>query len=144
MSDLNQHPLILNYCEANRFGDYLGMQFQIIQPGVVDYRMKITENHLATPKSAHGGVIAGLMDAIVGVGALSCVCSQDKVVSTVEMKISFLRPVALNDELYGVSSVLKAGKRLLFIEGKIYNQRKELIAAATSTMNAYPKAKAGY
>jgi uncharacterized protein (TIGR00369 family) len=144
MSDLNQHPLIVKYIAANQFGDFLGMQFQILKPGEVEYSMLVLPKHLATPVSAHGGAIAALMDAVVGVGALSKVCEQDKVVSTVEFKISFLRPVILGDELIGKSSVLKTGARILFMEGKIYNQRNEMVAVSTATMNAYPKEKAGY
>jgi uncharacterized protein (TIGR00369 family) len=144
MSDLNQHPLIVNYITANQFGYLLGMQFQILNPGEVEYRMLVQPKHLATPVSAHGGAIAALMDAVVGVGALSKVCELDKVVSTVEFKISFLRPVVLGDELIGRSSVLKTGARILFLEGKIYNQRNEIVALSTATMNAYPKEKAGY
>ena len=144
MSELNHNPIIINYIEANRFGAYLGMEFYIAQPGVVHYSLLVKENHLATPQSVHGGAIAGLMDAIVGVGALSMVCEEGKVVSTMEMKISFLIPVVMGDELKGVSAVLKAGKRILFMEGKIFNQNNDLIAMATATMNAYPKEKAGY
>ncbi len=144
MSDLNQHPLILNYVQANQFGTFLGMEFRILEPGIVSYELSVKEDHLATPHSAHGGAIAALMDAVVGVGALSLVCVEDKVVSTIEMKISFLRPVSLGDKLSGVSAVIKAGKRILFMEGKIVNQNGELIAVASATLNAYPKEKAGY
>jgi uncharacterized protein (TIGR00369 family) len=144
MSDLNSHPLIRRYIEANRFGEFLGMEFFIVKPGIINYSMRVSIDHLATPVSMHGGAIAALMDAVVGVGALSLVCADDRVVSTVEMKISFLRPVVLDDLLTGTSEVLKAGKRIIFMEGRLVNQKQELIAIASATMNAYPKEKAGY
>jgi uncharacterized protein (TIGR00369 family) len=95
MKVLNQHPLILHYIKMNRFGHLLGMDFSIQSPGKVEYKLNIKEEHLATPISAHGGVISALLDATLGVGALSAVCEEEKVVSTIEMKVSFLRPVLL-------------------------------------------------
>lgn len=128
----------------NRFGTFLGMDFSIVSSGKVHYKLAIVEDHLATPVSAHGGVISALLDATLGVGALSAVCEEGKVVSTVEMKVSFLRPVFLNDVLHASSELIKKGNRILFMEATIHNQNNELIAKASGTMNAYPKEKAGY
>lgn len=144
MNELNNHPLIEKYIELNRFGQLLGMEFTILQEGKIEYRMKITEDHLATPHAAHGGSLAALLDATVGVGALSAVCSDNKVVSTVEMKTTFFGPAFLGDELIARSELLKKGNRMLFMEAAVYNQRNELIAKASSTLNAYPMEKAGY
>jgi uncharacterized protein (TIGR00369 family) len=142
--DLNQHPLIQTYIQNNRFGDLLGMQFSILAPGKVEYRLEIGDEHLATPFAAHGGVISGLLDATLGVGALSAVCEENQVVSTVEMKVSFFRPVMRGDALIAHSTILQKGKRILFAEAIIHNQNKELVAKATGTLNRYPKEKAGY
>lgn len=144
MSPLNQHPLIVKYIEMNRFGSFLGMKFNIVQAGKVEYYLEIKEEHLATPVSAHGGVISALMDASIGVGALSAVCEEAKVVSTIEMKVSFLQPVFLGDKLTATSEVVKKGNKILFMESAIRDQNKKLIATASGTMNAYPKEKAGY
>lgn len=144
MSTLNEHPLIQKYIELNRFGKLLGMEFRILEPGVIEYRMHVSEGHLATPHAAHGGAIAALLDATVGVGALSAVCSEDKVVSTVEMKTTFFGPAFLGDELIARSVLLRKGNRILFMEATVHNEHEELIAKASSTLNAYPKEKAGY
>ena len=144
MSHLSEHPLIRRYVEMNRFGRLLGMHFHILEPGIVEYHLVVKEDHLATPVSAHGGVISALLDATLGVGALSAVCEEDKVVSTVEMKVSFLRPVLLGDSLLAKSEIIKKGNRILFAEAVIYNQKNALVAKASGTLNSYPKEKAGY
>jgi len=144
MHPLNTHPLIQEYLKFNRFGEGLGMHFKILEPGKVNYVIRINETHLATPTSAHGGVVSSMLDAVMGVGALSVVCEDDKVVSTVEMKVSFLRPAHLGDELIATSTIVKKGKKILFVEAVIRNQFNELIALSTGTFNSYPKAKAGY
>jgi uncharacterized protein (TIGR00369 family) len=144
MSNLTEHPLIRRYVEMNRFGRLLGMDFHIVAPGIVEYQLVVKEDHLATPVSAHGGVISALLDATLGVGALSAVCEEGKVVATVEMKVSFLMPVLLGDRLIATSEIIKKGKRILFVEASIRNQKDESVAKASGTLNAYPKDRAGY
>ena len=144
MNELNDHPLIRKYIELNLFGQLLGMEFTILEPGRIKYTMKITQDHLATPHAAHGGAVAALLDATVGVGALSAVCAENKVVSTVEMKTTFFGPALVGDELTARSEIMRKGNRILFMEASVHNQRNELIAKASSTLNAYPMEKAGY
>ena len=55
MINLKEHPIIQQYIIWNRFGDLLGMDFEVIEKGHVIYKMGITKEHLATPFAAHGG-----------------------------------------------------------------------------------------
>ena len=144
MPDLNKHTLIIDYILQNNFGRLLGMNFTILSPGIVSYSLSINKSHLATPVAVHGGVVASLLDATVGVGALSAVCEVGKVVSTVELSISYLSPSFLNDQLTATSELVKLGHKLIFMEAKVVNQNGALIAKATAILNAYPKEKAGY
>lgn len=138
------HPIVKGYIEANKFGILLGMQFKIVGPGEIIYSMPITEQHLATPIAAHGGSISALMDATMGVCALSEVMGQNKVVSTVELKISFIAPALLGDTMYATAKIVRSGHRILFVEGEMRNQKGELIAVSSGTFNAYPMEKAGF
>ncbi len=142
MKDILTHPIIQGYIQANKFGDLLGMDFSLDKDGVC-YKMKVEEKHLATPIASHGGAIAALMDATMGVTALSEVILEGKVVATVEMKLSFLIPALLGDELTGRAKVIRHGKRILFVEGEIKNQDNKRVAFATGTFNAYPSDRAG-
>mgnify|MGYP000211939389 FL=1 len=60
------------------------------------------------------------------------------------MKISFVAPAFKGDVLTANANILKAGKRLVFVEGKITNQEGWLVAFASGTFNAYPSSKAGF
>ena len=144
MEDLNAHFLIKAYIAHNRFGELLGMDFEILSEGEVNYHMEITRDHLATPAASHGGAIAALMDAALGVASLSVVCLSNRVVSTVEMNIRFLRPALLGDELTARASVISRGNRIIVTESKIYNQHNQLVAIGSGTFNAYPMEKAGF
>jgi len=144
MIEYLDHPIVRGYIAANRFGELLEMKFDIEAPGQIAYTMPVTEKHLATPIAVHGGATAALMDATMGVCALSQVIAENKVVSTIEMKISFLAPGQLGDLLTGTAKIIKTGRRILFVEGLIVNQNGKKIAVATGTFNAYPMEKAGF
>lgn len=140
---MGKHPLednivLKTYNQWNKFGDLMQMHFSVIEKGEIAYYMTITEAHLATPIAAHGGSLAALMDATLGVCALSQVCEEMKVVSTVNMNMSFLHPANLGDQLIGRGKVVKSGKRIIFVEAQIFNQKDQLIATGSATMNAYP------
>ena len=141
MTDLKQHPIIQQYIIWNRFGDLLGMDFEVTKKGHVVYRMTVKDEHLATPFAAHGGSVAALIDAALGVACLTEVCEDLKVVSTVNLTISYLIPALREDVLMAEAQVVKSGKRILFVEGKVMNQKGELVATASATMNAYPVSK---
>lgn len=138
------HPIVKGYIAANKFGVLLDMEFDIIGPGEILYKMPITEKHLATPYAAHGGSISALMDATMGVCALSQVLPENKVVSTVELKISYLAPALLGDTMHTTASIVKSGHRILFVKGEMRNQKGELISIGSGTFNAYPMEKAGF
>jgi uncharacterized protein (TIGR00369 family) len=101
--------LINKYIQSNQFGKLIGMDFTIIEPGKIEYKLLISKEHLATPNAAHGGVIAALMDGLLGVTGLSAVAAEGKVVSTMEYKISYFNPAFLNDQLLGTGIIEKKG-----------------------------------
>jgi len=141
---LNQHPIIQAYIEGNNFGRHIKMNFEILNPGDVHYSITIEDCHLATPIASHGGVIASIMDSTLGIAALSLVCIDDNIVSTVNMNLNFLAPVQKGDQLNAFSKVLSQGKRLIVTEAEIYNQNNRIIAKGMGTFNIYPGHKAGY
>jgi len=132
------------YNKTNQFGKLFGMTYEVLEPGNIVYKLKVTQPLLGTPTVIHGGALAGFMDAIIGVAALSITSEKGKAVSTVEFKINYLRPIYLDDELKGLGTVLSEGKRIIVAKGEIYNQNEELVAISTATLNAYPLEKSGY
>lgn len=141
---LNFDPIILAYKEGNNFGRLIEMDFVITAPGELVYTIQIDQKHLAVPFAAHGGVVASLMDSTLGICALSLVCTDGLIVSTVEMKLNFLAPVRPGDVLTGYSKLLSKGKKLVVTEADIINQNGVIVAKGMGTFNAYPKEKAGY
>ena len=59
------------------------MKLTIIEPGSISYEMKVLPKHLATPTTIHGGMVAAMMDGVIGVAGLSAVAQEGKLVCSV-------------------------------------------------------------
>ncbi|MCZ4409218.1 PaaI family thioesterase [Cryomorphaceae bacterium 1068] len=137
------HEVLKKYNEVNHFGALLGLELKVIKPGEVEYRMEIKEEHLSNPLAAHGGAISAMMDAILGVAALSLAVENDKLVSTVEFKLNYYTPIKLGDKLLGNGKVTFAGNRLISSEGTIFieNENMKIASKGLGTFNGYPASK---
>jgi uncharacterized protein (TIGR00369 family) len=111
----------------------------------IGIEVQIKEEHLSSPGTAHGGAIAGLMDAILGVKTLAYAVMRDQLCSTVEFKINFLRPVLLGDMIFGEAEILQKGKTLVVTSATLYRMNaqgeKEAVAHGLGTFNLYPMEK---
>ena len=136
--------LIQIYSKTNQFGELLGAHLEKFAEDECVYRLEISDKHLATPTTAHGGVLSAYMDGILGVAALYVSSEDGCLVSTVEFKINYLKPVRKGDVLIGIGTVISKGKRIIISQGKIVNEATgEKVAIATGTFNAYPYQKSG-
>lgn len=137
------NPIIQKYNEVNQFGASHDLSYEIPKIGEVIYTLKVQEQHLATPKVIHGGMLAAFMDGVLGLAALSVSSEKGKLVATVEFKINFHQPVYLNETIKGYGKVITAGNRIIVSEGKLYNEQDELVASGSGTFNSYPAHKVG-
>lgn len=122
----------------NRYDQFQELKFEVITPGEINYHMTVLEKHLSLPPTAHGGSIAGFMDCVLGLAALTEAVTRGSLTSTVEFKINFIRPAKLHDELIGIGKVIHKGKSLLISSGEIKTSTGELVAIGQGTFNTYP------
>lgn len=138
------HKILELYNSINQYGTLNELDLEVVSPGHIRYEMPVKEKHLATPIAIHGGVLSAMMDAILGVAALSSSCEDGKLVSTVEFKINYLAPARLGDMLIGEGKVIQKGNRLIIAEGDIKLQNSDkIIAKGMGTFSAYPIEKSG-
>jgi uncharacterized protein (TIGR00369 family) len=82
---------------------------------------------------------------VLGAAALTLAFTGGDLVSTVEFKINYLRPVHLGDELRAVAKVEHTGRSIIVASGTIYRQADDTndpaVAQGLGTFNRYPVAK---
>ena len=137
--------MVAAYNQMNHYGRANGMALTVPTPGQAEYRMTIREEHLSSPNTCHGGVLAGLMDAALGAAALSLAFTSLEFVSTVEFKMNYLHAVHLHDVLVAKGVVDHTGNKLLVSSCVVYRvaEGKEEVAVARGlgTFNRYPASK---
>lgn len=138
MDQTNLEQFVTLFRSFNKYDIDNGLTFEIQEPGTITYKMKILEKHLSSPNTAHGAVLAGFMDCVLGFSALSLAVTQGNLTSTVEFKINYIRPVMLNEEISGTGKVVHKGKSLIISSAEVKNAKGELIALGQGTFNTYP------
>lgn len=128
-----------NLCHYDR---YLGLRLSVQGPGKITYLLDVDERHLSMAPACHGGVIAGMMDATLGVTALSWAVEQGKLCATVEFKTHFFAPVKAGDRLEGSGAIDFVGSRLVVTTAHITAlTTRQLVAKGIGTFTLYPAAK---
>lgn len=137
--------MVAAYNQMNHYGRTNGMKLTVRTPGQVEYRMVIRDEHLSSPNTCHGGVLAGLMDAALGAAALSLAFTKMELVSTVEFKMNYLHAVHLHDELVARGTVDHGGNSLVVSSCVVYRVKEGhddvAVARGLGTFNRYPASK---
>ncbi len=93
--------------------------------------MDVSERLHNLSGTMHGGVMGDIADAAMGV-ALATTLGPDEDFTTIEFKISFLRP-HVSGLLRAEGSLAKRGRRIAFTEATLTNAENQVIAKTTGT-----------
>lgn len=140
-NESNLEKLKASFIKMNSFDPFLGNEIEFIRPGKIKVTLKIRQDHLSSPNTGHGGVLAAMMDSLLGFTALSKTITQDMLVATVELKVNYLRPVFENDVLIGSAEIVSLGKSLVVVRGEVTNQDNKMVSFGVGTFNQYPLEK---
>jgi len=82
----------------------------------------------------HGGLLCTLMDSAMGV-AVQTRLPADHGAASIELKVSFLRPVPADGSVLEVrGKAIRVGSRVAFAEARAYRADGELVGHATSSL----------
>jgi uncharacterized protein (TIGR00369 family) len=101
---------------SSSFTELLGMQFEGDQ-GAVRVSIDVDDRHRQRNGVVHGSVIHALLDTAMGIAA-HLACGREPV-ATAEISVRFLEPV-FDGRVEASARVLKAGKRLIVVEGEVH------------------------
>jgi acyl-coenzyme A thioesterase PaaI-like protein len=115
----------------------LRARFQNDGPGRVKINIRICDQHQGYPGLAHGGIIAALMDEVLGRVMLSD--DPDRLFMTAKMEIRYRKPVPLNTDILGRGWKLKDRGRAVMSEGELILPDGTVAITGTATLFAVPK-----
>lgn len=115
---------------SNAFFKSVGGRITEVGEGWAKGELTITDMHINSIGSAHGGVMFTLSDTIGGTAA----GSRGKKATTVSAEIHYLSPAIHSNKLLGEAREIKVGKHMAVYEVEIRDETGRLI---TSTVLSY-------
>ena len=112
-------------------GRLLGLALSIPSKGQATVEFEASERYFNPMGTLHGGVLCDIADAAMGAAYRSTVAEGESF-TTLELKINFLRPV-WKGKLSAEARMVRAGRVVGLVECDIFDQRRRLVARASST-----------
>ena len=112
--------------------DTFGFERLESDDGTPMFRWTVPDEYCNSAGNLQGGVMAAFADAVLG-GLCASELPNDFYPALAEMKIQFLRPAPAGTTIVATGRVLRAGKRLIFVEAEITNEDGKLLAKITGT-----------
>jgi uncharacterized protein (TIGR00369 family) len=109
----------------------LQIRLEEIDLGFARFRMPFRPELAQAYGVAHGGAIASLADTAVAFALMTLIQPGERV-TTVEMKINFLAPVA-SGELIGESRIVQKSRRLALADMEVKDEKGKWIAKGLAT-----------
>jgi uncharacterized protein (TIGR00369 family) len=103
------------------------------EPGVTVWTMPAGE-HMANPAGIiQGGFLAAFADSAMASSTLTNLNGRRAFTANTELKISFLRPAQIGQQLTCTARVIGGGTRISFVEAEVTDASGRLVAKASST-----------
>lgn len=109
----------------------LGFRLLSARPGEAVVELEADERHANPMGTLHGGVLCDIADAAMGI-AYACALEEGETFTTLELKISYLRPV-WKARLKAVGRVVKQGRTIGYVECDVTDEKGQSIARAACT-----------
>jgi acyl-CoA thioesterase len=123
--------------DAPGYGDFplkqhLGMELFGDDAGIGHARVVIGAQHLNPNGVVHGAVLFALVDTAMGKATMSVVEEPGRYCASVEVSLRFIRP-AVAGSLVATATVVKRGRDLAHLDGRVVGDDDRLVATAAGT-----------
>ena len=92
----------------------------------------VERRHLNINGVVHGGVYATILDTAMG-GSVVSVLDEGEVTATTSLYVEFLRPAQAGQRLWAQGRLVRRGRHLAFVEGRLTDGSDKLLSQAHGT-----------
>ncbi len=128
-----------HFCFVCGLKNKAGLRIRFEDEGVgrVRVQTRICEQHQGYPGVAHGGIVAALMDEVMGRAMMAG--DHSRLFYTAKMEIRYRKPVPLNTDILAKGWVTKDRGNSATAEGELYLPDGTLAISGTATLFAVPQ-----
>jgi uncharacterized protein (TIGR00369 family) len=133
LSALNeaQQQRVQRAITAVPFARLVGLDLDSVEPGRAVLKMDVREELKQNHGVVHGGAIATLIDSAMAFAIIPKL-AEGEGTTTVDLTIHYLRPLT-SGTATGVAEVLRAGRRIIVVSAKVFDDEDRVVATAISS-----------
>jgi len=133
------HEDLASLVEGSPFYRWSGMRVAAAEPGSVSVTLELGEHHANLQGFAHGGILATLADAAMGLSVRSAMEPGRRHV-TIELGVHYLRPVRTGT-VTATGRAVRVGRDVAYAEASITDARGTDLVRASGTYSTSPPAQ---
>ncbi|MGC2288672.1 MAG: PaaI family thioesterase [Thermoplasmata archaeon] len=114
----------------------IGFRLEEIGRGRAKIVLRAGPRHANPMGTLHGGILCDIADAAMGMAYVGLISPTDSF-TTIELKVNFLRPF-WSGALTARGRILRKGRMMGLLECRITDEKRRLVAYATSTCMTLP------
>jgi uncharacterized protein (TIGR00369 family) len=112
----------------------LGIKLESLGLGEAEMSMLVQPKHLQTMGIVHGGAIASILDSVTWWAGFVGQAPEDRArIVSVDLKLNYLAPLK-SGRATARAKCKKAGSRLCYVVGEIFDESGRLVADGSSTL----------
>lgn len=112
------------------FSDHVGIEFTDLEAGYSQSTLTVDEHHHNPNAVVHGGVLYTMADTGMG-AAMQLAMDEDQQCATIEVKISYLRPVR-SGTVTCETTLLRKGRSVAYLESELTSEGDTVARASGS------------
>ncbi|MFY9587514.1 MAG: PaaI family thioesterase [Actinomycetota bacterium] len=129
--DPSLEGLVRERLRHSAFANWMGIDFVGIDDGESELRLELQPHHLNPGGIVHGGVLATLLDACIGLALRTKIGLGSEHV-TIKLDVNYLAP-ARTGVLIGRGKAIQTGRRVSYGEAELTTVEGTLVAKGTAT-----------
>lgn len=113
-------------------GNWLQFTLEKIEKGKATISLEVREEMTNPYGNIHGGMMSLVMDEVIGWAVVSL--DTDNHYTSLNLNVDFLYAIKQGDRLRARSEVIRAGKKIIHVECRVYDMEERLLGKATSNL----------
>ncbi len=113
-------------------GNWMVFTLEAIDKGIATISLEVKHDMTNPYGNIHGGMMALVMDEVIGWAVVSL--DTNNHYTSLNLNVDFLYAIKQGDRLQATAEVIRAGKKIIHVECRVYDMAKRLLGKATSNL----------
>jgi uncharacterized protein (TIGR00369 family) len=113
-------------------GNWMQFTLESVEKGKATISLEVKKEMTNPYGNIHGGMMALVMDEVIGWAVVSL--ETDNHYTSLNLNVDFLYAIKEGNRLKATSEVIRAGKKIIHVECRVYDMEDRLLGKATSNL----------